>query len=55
VRAFLVSFFVHSKMDVRPRTYCDLFIVIRLAGCPASAFRLSFPFSGVFLFRGVLR
>jgi len=25
-------------MDVRPRTYCDLFIVIRLADCPASAF-----------------
>src|ERR1019366_163724 len=25
VRAFLVSFFVHSKMDLRPRTYCDLF------------------------------
>src|ERR1017187_9717285 len=22
VRAFLVSFFVHSKMDLRPRTYC---------------------------------
>src|ERR1019366_1704812 len=55
VRAFLVSFFVHSKMDLRPRTYCDLFRVIRLAGCPASALRLSLPFSGKFLFRGVSR
>src|ERR1035441_1157323 len=55
VRAFLVSFFVHSKMDLRPRTYCDLFRVIRLAGCPASASRLSLRFSGEFLFRGVSR